>query len=461
MANKKRIADLSAALTADTRDYEEGMKRAAKVTGATEAGISKTMGKLEQVGLKLGLGLVGSGGALAMLNGEIRHVIANIEKIPGVPASTIASVQQARYAFQQTRTGIDQALAGIISFTSWSARAAGFVSGALVYGLEDAERAYWEFGRAADEAAGAQERQAAAAKKAAEETAAAARIIAHARGIEDKLISDGTAAIDANAKAREAYDRRNETQIERMNRLRAEADKTLNSIMPGQANAASVANSARAWEKLTEAAKVEKDLVGVAKEHMKVWADTFAMMEDSGMAEAMDNNRRYVEEAKDSLIYFADGVGSFFDDAIARGKDLGDVVDDLKNSIISTFIRLTAINPIMNGIFGKSKGWEALPSLFGGFFAGGGNPPVGRPSIVGENGPEVFVPRSAGTIVPNHALAGSGGGNNYYFNLPGGVSESAFQQFASVVQSALGAGVIERRALSAVYDQRRRGGAAV
>jgi hypothetical protein len=38
------------------------------------------------------------------------------------------------------------------------------------------------------------------------------------------------------------------------------------------------------------------------------------------------------------------------------------------------------------------------------FFANGGNPPVGRPSIVGERGPELFVPRTAGTIIPNHAM---------------------------------------------------------
>jgi hypothetical protein len=39
-------------------------------------------------------------------------------------------------------------------------------------------------------------------------------------------------------------------------------------------------------------------------------------------------------------------------------------------------------------------------------FADGGSPPVGVPSIVGERGPEIFVPRSAGTIVPNHMIKG-------------------------------------------------------
>jgi hypothetical protein len=39
-------------------------------------------------------------------------------------------------------------------------------------------------------------------------------------------------------------------------------------------------------------------------------------------------------------------------------------------------------------------------------YAGGGDPPVGVPSIVGENGPELFVPKTAGTVIPNDALGG-------------------------------------------------------
>nr|BAR36903.1 phage tape measure protein [uncultured Mediterranean phage uvMED] len=40
-------------------------------------------------------------------------------------------------------------------------------------------------------------------------------------------------------------------------------------------------------------------------------------------------------------------------------------------------------------------------------FANGGRPPVGRPSIVGERGPELFVPDRAGTIIPNGAMGGA------------------------------------------------------
>jgi len=39
-----------------------------------------------------------------------------------------------------------------------------------------------------------------------------------------------------------------------------------------------------------------------------------------------------------------------------------------------------------------------------GAFAEGGRPPVGRASIVGERGPELFVPDSSGIIIPNNRL---------------------------------------------------------
>ena len=49
-----------------------------------------------------------------------------------------------------------------------------------------------------------------------------------------------------------------------------------------------------------------------------------------------------------------------------------------------------------------SKGFSLVTSFLG--FADGGRPPVGRPSIIGEKGPELFQPDQAGTIIPNHQL---------------------------------------------------------
>jgi len=44
-------------------------------------------------------------------------------------------------------------------------------------------------------------------------------------------------------------------------------------------------------------------------------------------------------------------------------------------------------------------------------FAHGGRPPMGVPSIVGERGPELFVPDVAGRVIPNGKFGSSGGGS--------------------------------------------------
>jgi len=50
-------------------------------------------------------------------------------------------------------------------------------------------------------------------------------------------------------------------------------------------------------------------------------------------------------------------------------------------------------------------------------FADGGRPPVGQASIVGEKGPEIFVPDQAGTIVPNDKLGAMGKQVNVNFHI--------------------------------------------
>ena len=74
-------------------------------------------------------------------------------------------------------------------------------------------------------------------------------------------------------------------------------------------------------------------------------------------------------------------------------------------------------------------------------FARGGRPPVGRPSIVGERGPELFVPKTSGTIVPNNKLGG-GDTNNIVVNVDASGSnaqgdQSQAKQLGSLIASAV------------------------
>jgi len=61
---------------------------------------------------------------------------------------------------------------------------------------------------------------------------------------------------------------------------------------------------------------------------------------------------------------------------------------------------------LLDGMANPFSGPASTVSPFLGF-ANGGRPPVGKPSIVGERGPELFTPGVSGTITPNEMLGGS------------------------------------------------------
>ena len=120
-------------------------------------------------------------------------------------------------------------------------------------------------------------------------------------------------------------------------------------------------------------------------------------------------------------------------------KSIGQILIQEGAKMIATYTAI-AIAKSLAGLFGggssaiagggggSSQGFQ-MPAIASGFglgpqrmFAEGGRPPVGVPSLVGEKGPELFVPSTAGTIIPADATAamaryqrkggGSGGGNS-------------------------------------------------
>ena len=74
-------------------------------------------------------------------------------------------------------------------------------------------------------------------------------------------------------------------------------------------------------------------------------------------------------------------------------------------------------------------------------FAEGGRPPVGRPSLVGEKGPEIFVPSRAGTIIPNDQIGGSSITNNISISVDASGSsvqgDGDGQQFGEALATAI------------------------
>ena len=132
------------------------------------------------------------------------------------------------------------------------------------------------------------------------------------------------------------------------------------------------------------------------------------------------------------------GIVSNLTDAVMGTQSLADaainVLNDLKRKLVEVAMHraVSGIGSKIGGFFGnlfgggkKSSGGGFLgganaftggggisPLLGFANFANGGRPPVGKASIVGERGPEIFVPTSSGTIIPNNMIGGGGGVTN-------------------------------------------------
>ena len=107
---------------------------------------------------------------------------------------------------------------------------------------------------------------------------------------------------------------------------------------------------------------------------------------------------------------FVEINGVMQEQTISFGEKFG----EFASQFLIDIVKMIAQTAILAGLL-QLTGLGAASSFGGNFmnilgFADGGRPPVGRPSVVGERGPELFVPGSSGTIIPNHALGGGGGG---------------------------------------------------
>ena len=141
------------------------------------------------------------------------------------------------------------------------------------------------------------------------------------------------------------------------------------------------------------------------------------------------------------------GVVDAISAAVDGTKSLAEVASNTLKNIANQLLNI-GVNFALFGVpFGTGSG----KGLLGGLFANGGRPPVGKPSIVGERGPELFVPRSSGTIVPNHALGGSA---NVTVNVDAsGSSVEGSENEAAQLGKAIGAAVQQE-----LIKQKRPGG---
>ena len=130
--------------------------------------------------------------------------------------------------------------------------------------------------------------------------------------------------------------------------------------------------------------------------------------------------QRFKNAIKDFGESISMSFANSFADVISSGENLfeglGNIFKELGKMMLKMIVKALILSALLNitglksiggfGGEGTSGFKDILGQLMGGTYANGGRPPLGKMSLVGERGPELFVPDSAGTIIPNHALGG-------------------------------------------------------
>ncbi len=144
--------------------------------------------------------------------------------------------------------------------------------------------------------------------------------------------------------------------------------------------------------------------------------------ENKKVEESLKKQQEETDKLKDKMTEVGEEIESSIKrnlrESITGAQSFGQAMTNVLNKIRDKIID-AQIDKIF-GNFGENFGKGAsnqggkgvggfVGKILGGLFADGGRPPVGKASIVGERGPELFVPKVAGTIIPNNKL---GGGDN-------------------------------------------------
>ena len=201
--------------------------------------------------------------------------------------------------------------------------------------------------------------------------------------------------------------------------------------------------------------KIDKEIADQRAKDIEKAAEGFEaqMAHQDELRQAIAEQNSQYEELNTT---FRNGIVDSILDAVDGTKSLAQGLVGVLKQMARLILQQQLLNALQGFDFfspGPSTagpGGYTIPSGAVPKFANGGRPPVGRPSIVGERGPELFVPDRAGTIVPNGAM----GSANVTVNVDAsGSSVEGDADQASMLGKALGIAVQQE-----LIKQKRPGG---
>ena len=188
-----------------------------------------------------------------------------------------------------------------------------------------------------------------------------------------------------------------------------------------------VAKGTMSWEQYNEAVKAlgseyfpeASTQMNVLKSDMQVVAETMRTEMFNATTDMARGIVNAISTGKSAFSSFKDFLGNLFNEIAVQlvKKQLIDPIALAFNDLISNMLKSSAASG--SGGIGSFL-TSAIGSFFGGFRAEGGPVSATQPYIVGEQGPELFVPSTGGNIVPNGQFGGgmgSEGALNVNFNI--------------------------------------------
>jgi tape measure domain-containing protein len=194
------------------------------------------------------------------------------------------------------------------------------------------------------------------------------------------------------------YDR----EVEALNRKTA----ALNLEIQTFGQSAQAISKAKVEQELLNA--LQKDGVTVSEEQrVKVGELAAAFSETEARLKTMKDAQSSFNELQK---FIGQNISSFFSDVVAGGKSASQALENLVKRLAEAALQAALLGQgPLAGLFGTAPAASGgvgglIGALFGGFRAAGGPVASGRAYVVGEKGPEVFMPGRSGSIIPNGAV---------------------------------------------------------
>jgi hypothetical protein len=216
-----------------------------------------------------------------------------------------------------------------------------------------------------------------------------------------------------------------------------------------------------------------KEVIGTVEEDVKGVIDEIVVLGERNwfdrlISSVLDFKDKFGEafgRVKDQVFDFDSAMNSLvtgsvdamvkgFTDMMTGAKSFGNAMKDMAKTVIDAlmkmYVKYMIVQPLFDMMFPNARKQSDLPAGK----ALGGPVQANTPYLVGERGPELFMPNSGGNIIPNNEMGGGGSSVvvQQTINVTTGVQQTVRAEIVQLMPQ------IAQAAKGAVADARLRGG---